>query len=232
MTLPDNSNKKITYYLILALILFTQCSCISYQDIPAAWEASDLTKTTECANISGSYWNTGEFGDQKNRPVFDPLLTNYLFETYESFNFTAKNIDHVVITQNGQESIQIKAFMGNHFVKERTLLKSSGDFSCDNGMVKVATSKIVAESIVIGIHHLSVGFTKQEGFLLTKRILTAFAPIFIPIYERETTWERFLEYTLTTNKKYNAHNNTLKHDAQTCASLNRLRPPQYNPNLL
>ncbi len=194
-----DSIKKIVYIVFLSLILLTHFSCVYCQNIPDTWEPSDSIETSECGNISGSYWNAGENTDQKDRL---PSIFNYLLGN-DKYCAGMGNIDYIVIAQKDQESIKVTAFSGDSVIQEITLYKSSGDFNCKNGIIKITNSKIVAEGPFVGIHHNTFNFTKpnNNNYILVKNVHTAFAPILIPIYIKDAKWQRFLEYTSSTTKK-------------------------------
>lgn len=200
-----NHMKKTSYILILTLLLFTNFSCMSWDKIPDNWQPIESNGTTDCGNISGSYLNRGE-GTENTRfcpsffNIFYVPLKEVHYEPLKYFEGWAE-IDHIVIEQKGQDSIKVIGLAGDKIIKEITLKESSGDFSCNNGVIKITNSKLVGEGPFLGIHHDAFHLTKpnNNNYILVKYVHTGFAPILIPIYYSNTGWKRYLEYTPTTS---------------------------------
>ena len=153
---------KIALSVVLIPSLFF-CSCFIPSKYPDEW-APIQKFTSECADISGFYDNLPE--EFRNQPE---LSLGYLFQVVPLIEFYKRYHDHPTLSQIviqfeliSDEKIKTIARRGNITLGEKVLVKSSGDFDCASGKIKISgptDTHYYAESGVVAIE-----FNKESRY--------------------------------------------------------------------
>jgi len=126
-------------HLCMALIAMT-ASCASHQAVPENWKLPAPSGGEECPDISGHYVDLGEAAGEKPHVY---LQSQWFCGEYEKYSVPPgkwSEVCQVSIRQEGADQLEITAMSDGGVVEGRRILKKEdGDFSCENGWIKIAT---------------------------------------------------------------------------------------------
>ena len=180
--------------LCIALLIAMTASCASLQRIPESWELPESVQGKGCPDISGRYMHLGEAINGRAH-IF--LQNQWFFGDYKKKYSVPPGkwmeIRQILIRQDQTNQIEIVAMSDSgEIMGKRILKKENGDFSCQDGWIRVNGSTGFATSG--GGEHTNhvLSFTKTHGYLIEKDEYNSFGMILvIPFVKSGTRWYRF-----------------------------------------
>lgn len=179
--------------LCITFIVMT-ASCASHQTIPKSWKLPESAQGEKCPDISGRYMHLGEAINGKSRIY---LQNQWFFGDYEEKYSVPPgkwmDIRQVLIRQAEANQLEIVAMSDSGTIEgKRILKKESGEFSCQDGWIRV--NGITGFATSGGGEHTNhiVSFAKTDGYLIEKDEYKSFGMILIiPLVQSGTRWYRF-----------------------------------------
>jgi hypothetical protein len=183
-------------HLCIALMIVLIASCASHQTIPESWKLPESVQGEICPDISGRYMHLGE---TINGGSHIYLQNQWFFGDYnEKYSVPPgkwMEIRQILIRQAEVNQLEIVAMSDSGTIEgKRILKKESGDFSCQDGWIRVSGSTGFATSG--GGEHTNhiLSFAKTDGYLIEKDEYNSFGMILIiPLVKSGTRWYRFLQ---------------------------------------
>jgi hypothetical protein len=178
--------------LYIAVIVMT-ASCASHQTIPENWKLPASVEGEKCPDISGHYMDSGEAIDKKSHVY---LQSHWFFGEYEKYSVPPgkwMEIRQILIRQEEANQLEIVAMSDSGTIEgKRILKKESGDFSCQDGWIRITGSISSGTSGSMGYANYIRSFAKTDGYLIEKEEYNSFGLILIiPIAGSGTRWYRF-----------------------------------------
>jgi hypothetical protein len=178
--------------LYIAVIVMT-ASCASHQTIPENWKLPASVGGEKCPDISGHYMNSGEAIDKKSHVY---LHSHWFFGEYEKYSVPPgkwMEIRQVLIRQEEANQLEIVAMSDSGTIEGRRILeKENGEFSCQDGWIRITGSIRSGTSGSMGFANHIRSFANTGGYLIEKEEYDSFGLILIiPIAGSGTRWYRF-----------------------------------------
>jgi hypothetical protein len=182
--------------LCIAVIVLT-ASCASHQTIPENWKLPAPVEGEKCPDISGHYMASGEAIDKKSHVY---LQSHWFFGEYEKYSVPPgkwMEIRQVSIRQEEANQLEIVAMSDSGTIEGRRILKKeSGDYSCQDGWLRITGSESSGTSSSMGHADYIRSFAKTDGYLMEREEYNSFGLILIiPIAGSGTRWYRFSRVT-------------------------------------
>ena len=173
-------------------------SCASdptIQTIPEAWKLPASVEGEKCPDISGCYMNSGEDTDGKSAISLDHQWF-FGYGEYDKYfipPYPYLLVSQTLLRQEEMNQLEIVGMSDSGTTKlKRLLKKESGDFSCQDGWLRVAGSYQSGGGGLIQWNNVIKSFAKADGYLIEKveYNYSGFAVI-IPFSGYGTRWYRF-----------------------------------------
>ena len=180
--------------LYIAMIVMT-ASCACHQTIPENWKLPASVQGEKCPDISGRYMDLGESIDRKSL-VHVYMQSHWFFGEYEKYSVPPgkwMEIRQILIRQEEANQLEIVALSASGTIEGRRILKKeSGDFSCQDGWIKITGSVTFGTTGSIGYANYIRSFSKTDGYLIEKEEYNSLGLILIiPSPGSGTRWYRF-----------------------------------------
>jgi hypothetical protein len=169
-------------------------SCVSHQTIPENWKLPASVQGEKCPDISGRYMYLGESIDKKPHIY---LQNQWFFGDYKKYYSVPPGkwmeIRRILIRQEEANQLEIVAISDSGIIEGKRILKKElGDFSCQDGWIKIMGSVTSGTTGSFGYANYIRSFTKTDGYLIEKEEYNSFGLILIiPLAGSGTRWYRF-----------------------------------------
>ena len=179
------------YFAIMLTTTLLSTSCASHQAIPDNWKMPESVEGESCPDISGQYMNSGEALDKK------PVLLKFQWFWKDLGKYPVplgkwREVHQISIRQEGTNQLEIAAVSDGGTIYSEILKKESGDFSCQDGWLRIKASTGGGVSSAMSFSHYIRGFAKADGYLIEKEAYNSFSMVLIiPITGSGTRWYRF-----------------------------------------
>lgn len=177
----------------IVLAFFTS-SCAFHGEIPEGWKLPVQVEGEICPNISGTYLNSGEATKKDSYAQLDFHWAVGKYNTGPTWKGMWADIGKVQIQQEeNQLEISSMAESGT-LMRRRVLRKESGDFSCQDGWIRIKEANSTATSSAGMVRQDSRLFGRTDGYLIEKNEWNFFALFLIlPVISSGTDWYKFLQ---------------------------------------
>lgn len=184
---------KLLCIAVILLAASLTTSCASHQTIPENWKLPASVEGEKCPDISGYYMDSGEAIDKKSHVY---LQSQWFFGEYEKYSVPPgkwSEIRQVLIRQEDANQLEIVAMSDSGTIEGRRILKrESGDFSCQDGWIRITGSASFGTSGGMVHTRYIESFASTDGYLIEKAEYDSFGLISImPIAGSGTRWYRF-----------------------------------------
>jgi len=181
-------------YLSIAMMVVMTASCTTIQTVPEYWKLPMPEQGDRCPDISGRYVNSGEKIDSKSRV---DMQWQWFFgsdvEKYAVPPGKWLEISQILIRQENANQLEIVGLSASGALQARRIFKKEhGDYSCQDGWLKVTGSNYSGSSGSVGVYNFIRSFKKADGYLIQREEYDAFGLILIlPIKRDGTLWYRY-----------------------------------------
>jgi hypothetical protein len=183
---------KFIAITFLALIFAAGCTSPSLTGIPDKWPENwpklEPIAQNECPNISGTYKNIGE-----SVATFNPSGRALSYLALQ--HFPSSENSYVTIEGNANEQIEITVFTDTAILKQQTLSRESGHYSCDKTSLWLEPrTETAADGTGYSRSNISLGLQKANGGVLagqTKNKGFGLCLWAIPIAGIQTIWYKW-----------------------------------------
>ncbi len=156
----------------LAALVSLASGCATVPVPPIQWSAPEAPRAdSDCETIAGVYENVGEnLRGQKTylTPSWFPSLNPSLFVFVAPpipFN-KIQEIRNVTISRKSRNHTEITASTASEQFLVRNLLRETGEFDCQGGVLNFTTTHLIGTSSSIGTNTKKYSFYKADGFLI------------------------------------------------------------------
>jgi hypothetical protein len=182
---------KLLYIAVILMTASLTTSCASHQAIPDNWKMPELVEGENCPDISGQYINLGEASDKK--PV--PLKFQWFWKDLSKYPVPLESWREVrqISIRQVADQLEIVAVSDGGTIYSEIMKKESGDYSCQDGWLRIKASISGGVSSAMSSAHYIRGFAIADGYLIEKEEYSSFSLVLIiPITGSGTRWYRFL----------------------------------------
>jgi hypothetical protein len=182
---------KLLYIAIILITASLATSCASHQAIPDNWKLPKLVEGENCPDISGQYMNSGEASDKKPVPLKFQLFWKDLSK-YPVPLESWREVRQISIRQETTNQLEVVAVSDGGTIYSEIMKKESGDYSCQDGWLRIKASISGGVSGAMSSTHYIRGFAKADGHLIEKEEYNSFSlVVIIPITGSGARWYRF-----------------------------------------
>jgi hypothetical protein len=172
--------------MILAVFLVSAVlpACTSVQTYPASWGILMADQSAACSSVEGVFRSTGERPDK-----YRPNLVLQLLGPHASW-FGAERVE---LLREDADTLLIRTSADGQPLDEHKLLRSKGEFLCQEGMLAIPKSQFLNREGVVASER-ATAFLARAGDALVVREETSTIGMmfFFPVAGSSTTWSRYL----------------------------------------
>jgi len=142
------------------------------------------TTADRCPDISGKYANTGDSVSPQHSLSLASVLISFGVPWDKSVDITELSFDDA-------DTLRVGVITGSQVVKEATLSRKHGDFTCDeDGLTPRSSSGGRAGEGGIGYASQTISFTTADGGVLAGKVRNSAVGIafLIPVVGTQTMW--------------------------------------------
>lgn len=158
-------------------------SCVFQTEYPPNWSPVVVSPDNKCPDITGKYQDRGEMADN----IYAPSLSSLLLGD----SALIKDATYVSLAQDGGDRLDIAVWNKEKEVSFRSLQRTSDQFQCEGGLLKVP-HKDCAMDMIAGCEWSTLGLTRSgEYLIIEKKGKAAGAAFVVPFVALSADWYRF-----------------------------------------